>query len=207
MRNVILLSVVATMVFADAVHADETYLFYLHGRIIEDEGVTPTHPTYGWYDYPSIVAALESRGATVLSEARAADTDVLEYSRQVVSEIEKLLNDGVEPNDINVVGFSKGGVITIMVSDSLDYPGIRYVIMAACSNWFDSYPRLSLSGRVFSVFEQSDAMAGSCQSLADRDDSPDSFLELQISTGAAHGAFYLPRSDWLEPVLDWVHGD
>jgi hypothetical protein len=204
---VALLSIVATMALANAAHADKTYLFYLHGRIIEEEGVTPTHPTYGLYDYPSIVAALESRGARVLSEARPSDSDVLEYSRQVVSEIEGLLKDGVEPNRIIVAGFSKGGVITIMVSDLLDHPDIRYVIMAACSNWIDSYPQLSLSGRVFSVFEQSDTMAGSCRSLADRDDSPASFLELQISTGAAHGAFYLPRPDWLEPVLDWVHGD
>ena len=30
---------------ADA--ADEIHLFYLHGRIIEDEGPTPIHPTFG----------------------------------------------------------------------------------------------------------------------------------------------------------------
>ena len=136
--------------------ADETTIVYLHGRIIEDEGVTPTHPTYGLYDYPAVLAALELRGANVISEVRPSGTTVTEYAREAVSNIEVLLKDGVSPDKMVVVGFSKGGVISIFISSLFDQPDIRYVIMAACSDWLDAYPELQLTGHVLSVYEKSD---------------------------------------------------
>jgi hypothetical protein len=36
-------------------------------------------------------------------------------------------------------------------------------------------------------------------------EQPESFEEIQVSTGKSHGAFYLPHRAWLEPVLSWVH--
>jgi hypothetical protein len=182
-------------------------LFYLHGRIIEDQGATPTHPDFGLYDYPAIVAALGARGATVVSTVRPADTNVQAYARQVIVQIEELLDGGVSAESIVVVGFSKGGIITITTSAMLGRSGIRYVVMAACAGWLDDYPQLTLTGNVYSIYEQSDSTVGSCEALAERSESLESFRELQISTGQQHGAFYLPRSDWLEPLLDWVHND
>jgi hypothetical protein len=181
-------------------------IFYLHGRIIEEEGTTPTHPTYGLYDYPAILSALESRGANVISEVRPSGTNAEEYARETIARIEGLLDDGVSPGSIVVVGFSKGGVISIIVSSLFDQPDIRYVIMAACSDWLDAYPQLQLTGHVLSVYEKSDASAGSCRSFAERNDALGSFQEIQISTGKEHGAFYLPRSEWVLAVLDWIDG-
>jgi hypothetical protein len=187
--------------------AGQPTIFYLHGRIIEDEGTTPTHPTYGLYDYPAILSALESRGAHVISEARPSDTNAEEYARETIAHIEGLLDDGVSPGSIVVVGFSKGGVISIIVSSMFDRADIRYVITAACSGWLDAYPQLQLTGHVLSVYEKSDELAGSCRSFAERSDVLESFQEIQISTGTEHGAFYLPRSEWVVPVLEWIDGD
>jgi hypothetical protein len=187
--------------------ADQTTIVYLHGRIIEDEGVTPTHPTYGLYDYPAVLAALELRGANVISDVRPSGTSVTEYAREAVLNIETLLEDGVSPDEIVVVGFSKGGVISIFISSQFNQPDIRYVIMAACSDWLDAYPQLQLTGHVLSVYEESDESAVSCRSFAERSDALESFQEIQIETGAQHGAFYLPRSEWVLPVLDWIDGD
>ena len=41
-------------------------VFYLHGRIVEDEGSRPVHERFGLYDYPAIVEALGADGATVV---------------------------------------------------------------------------------------------------------------------------------------------
>jgi hypothetical protein len=38
-----------------------------------------------------------------------------------------------------------------------------------------------------------------------RSERPQSFEEIAISTGKLHGAFYLPLSEWISPLLDWVH--
>ena len=187
--------------------SESIYLFYLHGRIIEDEGPTPTSPRYGLYDYPAIVEILGSRGATVVSEVRASGTSVDAYARKTVQDIEELISDGVSPRQIVVAGFSKGGGIPIRTSDLLGYPEVRYVLLASCADWISSYPDLHLTGRVLSIYEETDEIGISCQFLADRGDDIVSFAEIKISTGKEHGAFYLPRSVWVTPMLDWVHGN
>jgi hypothetical protein len=67
-------------------------------------------------------------------------------------------------------------------------------------------PQIRLTGRVFSVFEASDDMGASCRPLAEQAERPTSFEEVRISTGKMHGAFYMPLTEWVDPVLDWVHG-
>jgi len=191
---------------ADSGAADEIYLFYLHGRIIEDAGPTPTHPSFGLYDYPAIVTALGSRGATVVSEVRPSGTGVEDYARKTIENIERLIAGGVAPGQIVIAGFSKGGGITIQASNLLGRPDVRYVLLAACSDWITSWPELHLSGRVLSIYESSDEIGTSCAALADRGDAVTSFRELEIATGKMHGAFYLPSDVWMKPLLDWVHG-
>jgi hypothetical protein len=186
---------------------DETYLFYLHGRIVEDAGPTPTHPRFGLYDYPAIVEALGSRGATVVSEVRKSATETDQYARKTIENIEKLISEGVSPGQIIVAGFSKGGGIAIQISRLLGRPEVRYVLLAACSDWISSSPDLHLTGRVFSIYEATDEIGTSCKKLADRGVGVTSFEELRISTGKEHGAFYLPRPAWVAPLLGWVHDD
>lgn len=60
---------------------------------------------------------------------------------------------------------------------------------------------------MLSIYETSDTLAGnSCRPLAQHAEKPESFDERAISTGRSHGAFYLPLEEWVDPVLDWVHG-
>ncbi|MAD77676.1 MAG: hypothetical protein CML20_23405 [Rheinheimera sp.] len=65
--------------------------------------------------------------------------------------------------------------------------------------------QLRLTGHVLSVYESSDTLATSCQSLSELTEQPQSFKELKIATGKLHGAFYLPHVEWVELVMDWVH--
>src|SRR5882724_6168777 len=44
------------------------YLFYLHGRIIENQGIRPTDPRYGVYEYQQILDTLKDKGFIVVSE-------------------------------------------------------------------------------------------------------------------------------------------
>jgi hypothetical protein len=85
----------------------KTHLIYLHGRIVENAGPRPTDPRYGLYDYPAVLEALASRGAVVVSAQRAPKTDMDQYAGVVVSQVEKLIERGVPPGNIVVVGFSK----------------------------------------------------------------------------------------------------
>ncbi|BAV96656.1 hypothetical protein [Lysobacter enzymogenes] len=185
---------------------DRVYVFYLHGRIVEDRGVRPVDTRFGLYDYPAVLDALSSRGAVVISAQRPHETDVDEYAGKTVAQIEALLRAGVPEKNIVVVGFSKGGRIAARVSSFLRRPAVRYVLLAACWD-LQKEPQLRLTGRVLAIRETSDELVGeSCRSLAERSERLVSFDELSISTGKSHGAFYLPRPEWVLPVLDWIDG-
>jgi hypothetical protein len=199
-------SAVADEILSDVpaeINSDTRYLFYLHGQIVENEGLRPTHPRWGLYDYPLILETLAEDGITVISERRAKGTVRDEYAKNVNGQVRQLLNAGVEPNRITVLGFSAGGMITIVTSAISAEQNINFVIMAACSDWLESANDLSLNGRVLSVFETTDGPQ-SCGNLAARSPGPTSFDEIEINTGKGHGAFYLPRDEWVKPVLEWV---
>ncbi|GAB3345282.1 alpha/beta hydrolase [Marilutibacter aestuarii] len=186
--------------------AARVHLIYLHGRIIENAGPTPTDSRFGRYDYPAVLDALASRGAVVISAQRPPGTEMNRYAGVVVSQVEALIARGVPAKRIVVAGFSKGGGIATRVSSFLRRPGVRFVLLAACPMG-DVPTHLQFTGRVLSIFEKSDELAGSCQPLAEQSRELASFEEIGIATGKRHGAFYTPMPAWVDPVLDWVHAD
>ncbi|MCS5636764.1 MAG: alpha/beta hydrolase, partial [Myxococcota bacterium] len=105
---------------------DSRYVFYLHGKIIEDSGRRPRHPRFGTYEYDAILETLEKRGYVVISEKREPKSQVGVHANKTAEQIEALLSKGVPPDRITVVGFSKGGRIAQAVSAKVKTP-IRYV--------------------------------------------------------------------------------
>jgi pimeloyl-ACP methyl ester carboxylesterase len=187
----------------DEISGDQHYVFYLHGQIVQDAGPRPTHPRYGLYDYPLILETLAGHGLTVISEQRSKGTDPGKYAKTVAKQVRALLDDGVAPQRITVLGFSVGGYIAIKVSSLLPDAGINFVFMASCSDWMSSDTDTRIHGRVLSVYELSDS-AYSCQQLASRSPGPSEYRDVAINTGKEHGAFYLPDDRWVLPVVEWI---
>lgn len=180
------------------------YVIYLHGRIIEDSGPRPEHPSFGVYEYASILDHLAAEGLQVISEIRPAGTDVRRYAARVVEQIERLHAGGVPMERITVVGFSKGGGIALAAAALLDRPDARFVLMAICGDWLYDDPGLRLRGRVLSIYEASDAIGSSCRRLFERSPEGLDYDEIRIDTGERHGAFYRPRQEWMKPLLEWI---
>lgn len=180
-----------------------TYVFYLHGQIIETSGRRPTHPQFGVYEYDAVLRALAGTDRYVISEQRPPNTDVFEYAETVASQVRGLIDRGVPPGRIAVVGFSKGGRIAIATSSLLREP-ITYVFMAACNRDLFGSDSYRVSGRVLSIYEESDEIGISCAPLLERSPSVSESREVRIETGARHGAFYTPRPGWVEEVVRWV---
>ena len=185
--------------------ADDTrYLFYLHGRIIEDQGPQGVSPRFGRYDYPGILAAFRARGFEVRSEVRPRNTDMAAYAARVAGEIETLIARGVEPSHITVVGASKGAGITALVSTRLARPGVRYVMLAGCNDGLIRTHGPRLSGELLSIHEASDEMVGSCRALAARSPQLQRFEEIRLNTGLGHGMVYRALDAWVEPAAAWA---
>jgi hypothetical protein len=185
------------------IDAEARYVFYLHGRIIEDEGVRPTHPQFGVYEYEAILELLASRGLMVISEVRPSGADPMEYARRTAQEVRDLLAAGVPAGHITVMGFSKGGAIAILTSWELQQPDVRFVWLAACGDWAFRMSALVPAGRILSIYEASDSIGVSCEPLFSRSDMIDA-KEVRIETGERHGAFYRPIPEWTEPALEWI---
>ena len=180
------------------------YVIYLHGRIIEDQGRRPTHATWGTYEYQQILDTLAANGLVVVSEQRPPMTDMSIFASHVADQVRALLRAGVPPEQVSVVGFSKGGGIAIRTSALLQNPRINFVFLAACGDGDFSGFDIKVWGRILSVYEASDEVGRSCQSLFAKSGATGKRSEVRINVGEEHGTFFRPHHEWLTPVLAWV---
>jgi predicted esterase len=189
------------------IRPEHHYLFYLHGQIIEDQGVRPEHPEFGVYEYQAVLDALAAEGFEVISEPRPPRTDGKAYAEKVVKQIERLLSAGVPAERVAVVGFSKGGGIAVAVASMLGNESVRFAFLGTCATRITNRPQLELKGRILSIYEASDPIAGSCEEMFSESVVVPEFRELKVRLGGGHGAFYRPASEWIGPVVAWLRGE
>jgi len=190
----------------------DRYVLYLHGRIVQEQGPRPTHPRFGTYEHRHILDALTRVDTTpdtvVLGPIRPAGTTLDQATTTSLETIDALLDAGVPPDRITVVGFSMGGAVAIRLAASQPHDDLRFVLLAACGRWLDTWlgdqPELVLHGTVLAISEASDDIAGPCGRL--RSHGLDDLHELEISIGGGHGAFYRPHPEWIAPTLAWMSG-
>jgi hypothetical protein len=180
------------------------YLIYLHGRIIEEQGPRPTDERFGTYEYQQILDTLAASGADVIAEQRPRGTDFRAFGAHVADQVRRLLAAGVPAERIAVVGFSKGGGIVMIASALLQQPNVRFVFIGACGDWVKGRDDVNVRGRILSIYEASDELGTSCEPLFAQASEPGEHREVRIDTGAAHGAFYRPRAEWLDPLFEWI---
>lgn len=196
-------------IFHGSIDPVKRYLFYLHGKIIEDQGLPAIDPEYGEYEYEAILAKLSRYGFVVFSEPRYINTDSVEYAHKIAGQVILLLNAGVPPKNITIVGASKGAGIAIYVSYFLANTEINYVLMGICNPENVEYylqEKLTLYGNVLSIYDSGDDSAGSCQELFNyskgKGISRSDEIILQIGTG--HGILYKPLDEWITPLVQWA---
>lgn len=177
----------------------EKHVFYLHGSILEGASGNMISPEFGEYQYDKIIKRFAESGIIVHSELREAETSIDIYADKIILQLETLLADGVNAEDITIVGASKGGLIAMMVSTKFTDPAISYIILGSCNQWVADHYAFSLHGRIFSIFEHTDEMGGeSCDVM--KANSPDmySFIEMKTNTGLGHGFLYKPLDEWMD---------
>jgi putative hemolysin len=188
------------------------YLFYLHGKIIEDQGLPAVSPDFGEYQYGEILRVLSGHGFRVISEVRPKNADPLVYAQHVADQVRALLEAGVPAENITVLGASKGGGIAISVSNLLKNEKVNYVPMAICSP--ETVAQLIndpvvLYGNVLSIYDASDDLSGSCADLFTFSEGKglSRHEEIVLNLGLGHGILYKPLDEWVLPVVEWAGGN
>lgn len=195
--------------FPDQIQTDEKYVFYSHGLIVEGNNPRPVHSKYGAYEFSLIKSKLaEDSDFNLIAHHRPKNTEIDAYAKQLASWVERLVTAGVEPTNITLLGFSRGGEITAYTSSSLKHLNVNTILLATCwPTGVQSRPTITFGGHFLSVFETTDQALGhpfSCKEISVRSEELLSFEEVAISTGKEHGAFFKPMQEWIVPVKAWI---
>lgn len=183
------------------------YIIYAHAKIVESEGRRPTDPAFGVYEYDAILDTMRQAGFEVLSDQRGPNASSDSAGSRIAHQVDSLLALGVAPDDITVIGFSKGGWIAILASSKLQNPKLGFVFMGACGPWSNDPADLHVSGRMLSLIETSDTLGVSCAPMFARKSAGSVSREMALSLGLGHGTFFQPRAAWLAPALAWARGE
>lgn len=186
------------------------YMFYLHGKIIEDQGLPAVSPDFGEYEYAAILKALQGHGFVVISEQRPKATGADTYARKVVGQVNTLLRAGVPAGNISVVGASKGGFIAATVSFLLPDPAINYVLIGTCypdavEAWNSSGSHFH--GNVLTIRDVADLeYSGSCEELfrVSEGKGLGRHEEIVLQVGTGHGILFKPLDAWVLPTVQWA---
>lgn len=180
------------------------HIFYLHGMIIEVQGVNAVSEEFGPYTYKDILDSLEAMGAQVHSEVRTTNTDFNAFCEKISGQINALIQEGVQPHDISVIGASKGAMMAMAISDLNKQP-INYILLGGNSDHTEKSFDWKLHGSILGIYEKSDRIAGKDYSYwIARSPDVRVFQQLQLNTGLGHGFFYRPIEEWLGPAREWI---
>ena len=189
----------------------DRYLFYLHGKIVEDQGLPAVSTEFGEYRYKAILEALRGYGFVVLSELRPRGADPEEFAARLAGQIEELMDAGVPPGSITVIGASKGAAIAVLASHRLADPGLGYVLLGSCHpDLLEAWGAqgITLTGEVLAIRDSADRdLAGSCEPLFEASDGEGlgRHEELVLQVGTGHGILYAPLAEWVEPAVRWAN--
>jgi hypothetical protein len=197
--------------FPSSINPANRYMFYLHGRILEDQGIPAISPEYGEYQYDAILRTLQNYGFVIISERRPKNANVWEYAQRTAQQVDKLLAASVPPGSITIVGASKGAAIATLVSSLEDNSQVNYVLLGTChSTLIDEWKKqgLILTGNVLAIYDFVDKeYSGSCEELFSfsKGKGLNRHDELVLQVGTGHGILYEPLSEWVLPTVRWAN--
>ncbi|XLS28045.1 alpha/beta hydrolase [Flavobacteriaceae bacterium M23B6Z8] len=199
----------SSIIFACGNGNNERYIFFLHNRFLEEHELNEEHPEFGRTEYKEIIAEFEKSGFIVISEKRNGNVNAREYAIAIANQIDSLIQKGIEPNRITVVGTSKGGYIAQYVSTLADNPELNFVFIASFQNSdIENIPEINYCGNILTIFEKSDPFGVSAFGRKQNSTCEiENFKEIELNTGMGHGFLFKPLKEWIEPTKKWANGN
>lgn len=180
------------------------HIYYLHGRIIEIQGKNAVSEEFGKYEFDNIINALKVDNSEVIAEVRKGNVDYLEYANKVSTQIDSLINSGVKPKNITIIGASKGAIIASNISNINSNP-INYVFLGGNNDYQEEHNDWKFHGQVLCIYDDSDKIAGkSYDYWKNKSNFTTKFEQVKIGKNLDHGFLYKPYKEWIEPTKKWI---
>ena len=177
-------------------------VIYLHNAWYEKHKDGQPHPKFGVYELSAIHSEL-GRDGDFIAPSREANANPEKEARLLVETIRKEIASGRRASEIKVIGASKGAFIAMLASQELRDPEIRWVLIGGCNPKRLIAKPVKLTGRVLSIYESSDTVAGSCPKGTDLTSHTRSFDEVRTDIGNSHGFLFSPDPAWVQPAKAW----
>lgn len=185
----------------------ENYIFFLHNLFLEENPDGTFSDKFNVaVDYKGILQSFRNDGFIVLSEKRKKNTDTKKYAQKIVTQIEKLLKKGVQPNRITIIGTSKGGYIAQYVSTFIANPNLNFVFIGSFQESdIENFPEINFCGNILTIYDKSDTFGVSAIKRKETSKLKiNKFVEVELDTKLKHGFLYKPLKEWIEPSKMWA---
>ncbi|UTW63999.1 alpha/beta hydrolase [bacterium SCSIO 12741] len=210
MKAVLLLGIlIGSTLLASGAENDKRFVIFLHNRFLEEHNLNDLHPDFGRVEYEEILSEFRKSNLTVISEMRNENVNARLYAVGIVNKINSLLKSGVEPQNITIVGTSKGGYIAQYVSTLANNKDLNFVFIACFrSSDIQELPEINFCGNILTIYERSDSYGVSARERKETSNCEiEHFKELELNTGLGHGFLFKPLKEWIEPTIKWANGN
>ena len=182
----------------------QIHIYYLHGKINEEQGRNAVSEKFGKFELDEILKQLNINNSVVHCEIRAKDTDVKIYAQKISREIDSLINLGISPKNITIIGASKGAIIAMNISD-INSHNINYVFLAGNNDYQEKNNDWKFHGQILCIYDLSDDIAGKNYNYwKEKSNYSTIFEQLEIKTNLGHGFLYKPLKEWINPTKEWI---
>ena len=145
--------------FPEHFNANEKYVFYSHGFILEGTNPTPKNERWGVYEFPAIKESLSDNEYNLIAYHRPKGTDPFKHAQVLANNVRELIKNGVDADHITIMGFSRGAFITSLTSHYLEETPVNTVLLAGCGRIVSNkYSDIKMNGDFLSVYETTDGV-------------------------------------------------
>ena len=182
----------------------QIHIYYLHGKINEEQGRNAVSEKFGKFEIDEILKQLNVNNSVIHCEIRSKDTDVKIYATKISREIDSLINSGIPPKNITIVGASKGAIIAMNISN-INKHNINYVFLAGNNDYQEKNNDWKFHGQILCIYDLSDDIAGKNYNYwKEKPNYSTIFEQLEIKTNLGHGFLYKPLKEWINPTKEWI---
>ena len=182
----------------------QIHIYYLHGKINEEQGRNAVSEKFGKFEIDEILKQLNVNNSVIHCEIRTKDTDVKIYATKISREIDSLINSGIPPKNITIVGASKGAIIAMNISN-INKHNINYVFLAGNNDYQEKNNDWKFHGQILCIYDLSDDIAGKNYNYwKEKPNYSTIFEQLEIKTNLGHGFLYKPLKEWINPTKEWI---